>query len=296
MNYDHAYHAGNFADIAKHVALVACLEALKRKPTAFFALDTHAGRGDYDLDSAEAHRSGEAERGIRRLLADLVPGAAPVSALEPYLQALGAAPERPLRRYPGSAGLIAAALRPGDRAVLVELDAPTARAAERRLESRGRLQVEIGDGYTALRARLPPPERRGLVLIDPPFERPDELEVLVAAVREAFRRWSTGIYLVWFPIRSAVQRAAVRARFRGLEIPKMLSADLAIYPDDAGVGLAGSGLVIINPPYGVEEPLRGAYRRIHDVLGSPGSGYSEVSHLTPERAFFHRHPRTEHEP
>jgi len=280
MNYRHIYHAGNFADIAKHVGLLYCLEALKRKDAAFFVLDTHAGRGWYDLTCAESKKSREAERGIERLLA-----ARPLeTVLAPYAAAVGARPGERLIRYPGSSAQIAAALRGQDRAVFVEQSPREARAAERHLSSRGRVRVELGDGYAALRSLLPPPERRGLVLIDPPYESAEELSTLLRAFADAYRRWPGGIFLVWYPILSDTQRRSVHARFEALRVPKMLAADLAVHPDDAGgVGLAGSGLIMVNPPYGADEFLAQAYSAVHRVLAQRGSGYAEVARLTPER-------------
>jgi 23S rRNA (adenine2030-N6)-methyltransferase len=279
MNYRHIYHAGNFADVAKHVALVYCLDAMKRKDTAFFVLDTHAGRGYYDLHGAEAQKSGEAERGVQRLLSS----AAAVEPLAAYFAALGARAGARLARYPGSPALIAAALRPQDRAVCNELIPAEARAAERELYSSGRLRIEVGDGYAALRSHLPPAERRGLVLIDPPYESPDELGSLSAALAEAHRRWPTGTFLAWYPIVSAAQRRRVHARFAALRLAKMLLADLAVHPDDASVGLAGSGLLLVNPPYGADDFLREAYLAIHASLAEAGRGYVEVARLTAER-------------
>jgi 23S rRNA (adenine2030-N6)-methyltransferase len=279
LNYRHIYHAGNFADVAKHVGLVYCLEALKRKDGPFFVLDTHAGRGVYDLQSAEARKSAEAERGIQRLIDQGMNG----SVLTDYFAAVRARPGKRLANYPGSPALIAAALRPQDRALFVELLPAEARAAEREIGSAGRIRVDIGDGYAALKSQLPPAERRGLVLIDPPYESLDELKILLRAFAEAYRRWPSGTYLIWYPIRSAEQRRQVHARFEALEIPKMLCADLAIHPDDAGLGLAGSGLLLVNPPYGVDDHLRQAYEAIHRAIATPGAGYVQVERLTQER-------------
>jgi len=279
MNYRHIYHAGNFADIAKHVGLLYCLRALQRKEGGFFALDTHAGRGIYDLQAAEAHKSGEAERGIQRLIEHGIGE----PALADYFAILRARRGKRLSNYLGSPAIIAASLRVQDRAVFVELLPAEARAAMREIESLGRVRTEIGDGYAALKAFLPPEERRGLVLIDPPYESLDELKTLVVAFAEAYRRWPSGTYLIWYPIRSATQRSMVHRRFEALRIPKMLYADLAIHPDDAGVGLAGSGLMIVNPPYGADEQLQQAYTAIHTALAVPESGYVEVARLTPER-------------
>jgi 23S rRNA (adenine2030-N6)-methyltransferase len=279
MNYKHIYHAGNFADVAKHVGLLYCIGALQRKDAAFFVLDSHAGRGYYDLQAAEAHKSGEAERGIQRLI-DTSIGEA---VLADYFAVIRARRGKRLARYPGSPALIASGLRPQDRALFVELMPAEARAADREVASLGRIRTEIGDGYAALKAFLPPDERRGLVLIDPPYESLDELKLMLQAFADAYRRWPSGIFLMWYPIRSAAQRRTVHARFEALGIPKMLFADLAIHPDDAGVGLAGSGLMMVNPPYGADEYLNEAYASIHKGIATPGAGYVEVARLTPER-------------
>jgi 23S rRNA (adenine2030-N6)-methyltransferase len=279
MNYRHIYHAGNFADVAKHVGLMYCLGALQRKDAGFFVLDSHAGRGYYDLQAPEAHKSGEAERGIQRLIETSIGEA----ALADYFATIRARRGKRLARYPGSPALIASGLRPQDRALFVELLPAEARAAEREVLSLGRIRTEIGDGYAALKAFLPPEERRGLVLIDPPYESLDELKLMLQAFKDAYRRWPSGIFLMWYPIRSAAQRGMVHARFEALGVAKMLFADLAIHADDAGVGLAGSGLMIVNPPYGADEYLSGAYAAIHSGIAAPGAGYVEVARLTPER-------------
>jgi 23S rRNA (adenine2030-N6)-methyltransferase len=279
MNYKHIYHAGNFADVAKHVGLLYCLNALKRKESPFFALDSHAGRGQYELQAAEAQKSGESDRGIQRLILNSLGE----ESLRDYFAAIRARKGKRLNSYPGSPSLIAAALRRQDRALFVELLPAEARAAEREIESLGRLRTEINDGYAALKAFLPPDERRGLVLIDPPYESLDELKLMLQAFADAYERWPTGTYLMWYPIRSANQRTLVHARFEALGVPKMLFADLAIHPDDAGLGLAGSGLMIVNPPYGADDYLRGAYDAIHRGISPAGAGYVEVARLTPER-------------
>ena len=228
MNYKHIYHAGNFADVAKHVGLTYCLSALQRKDAAYFVLDSHAGRGYYDLQAPEAQKSGEAERGIQRLIETSIGEV----ALADYFAAIRARAGKRLARYPGSPALIASGLRRQDRALFVELKPAEARAVEREIESVGRVRTEIGDGYAALKAFLPPEERRGLVLIDPPYESLDELKLMLQAFSDAYRRWPSGIYLLWYPIRSASQRSMVHARFEALRIPKMLLADLAIAHGD----------------------------------------------------------------
>ena len=283
MNYRHIYHAGNFADVAKHVALLYCLQALRRKEAPFFVLDTHAGRGCYDLQTAEATKSGEAERGVQRLIAAAGTTPAGTGPLSDYFAAIRARRGKRLARYPGSPALIAQCLRPQDRALFVELLPAEARTIDREIESAGRISTEIEDGYVVLKAQLPPSERRGLVLIDPPYESMDELKAMLLAFVDAYRRWPSGTFIMWYPIRSATQRATVHARFEALKIPKMLFADLAIHPDDAGVGLAGSGIMIVNPPYGADQHLRDAYTSIHHAIAALGAGYVEVTRLTPER-------------
>src|ERR1700730_18007838 len=268
MNYRHIYHAGNFADITKHVALLYCLRAVKRKDAAFFTLDSHAGRGFYDLQAAEANKSGEAERGIQRLIEKGIGSA----ILADYFTAIRARRGKRLARYPGSPALIAGSLRPQDRALFVELMPAEARASLREIESLGRIRAEIGDGYAALKAFLPPDERRGLVLIDPPYESLDELKTMLQAFADAYRRWPSGTYLMWYPIRSATQRSLVHARFEALRVPKLLYADLAVHPDDAGVGLAGSGLMVVNPPYGADDFLQQAYEAIHSAVAAGEAG------------------------
>jgi 23S rRNA (adenine2030-N6)-methyltransferase len=182
----------NFADVAKHVALMYCLGALQRKDSALFVLDSHAGRGFYDLQAAEAHKSGEAERGIQRLIETSFEE----TVLSDYFAAIRARRGKRLARYPGSPALIAGGLRPQDRALFVELMPAEARAAEREVESLGRTRTEIGDGYAALKAFLPPEERRGLVLIDPPYESLDELKLMLQAFKDAYRRWPSGVFLM----------------------------------------------------------------------------------------------------
>ena len=189
MNYRHIYHAGNFADVAKHVALLYCLHALKRKDAAFFALDSHAGRGFYDLQSAESKKSGEAERGVRAMIAKTLSE----KSLAEYFGAIHARRGKRLARYPGSPALIAQELRPQDRALFVELLPAEARAAMREIDSQGRVRTEIGDGYAALRAYLPPEERRGLVLIDPPYESLDELKTMLRTPNSAIVSHSTTV-------------------------------------------------------------------------------------------------------
>src|SRR5882757_1132207 len=257
MNYRHGYHAGNFADVLKHTALCELLRLLTAKDKKLFVLDSHAGAGGYDLGSGLARRTGEAEAGIARLIAS--PRAAMPPAVARYLAAVaaydrkfGPAGGQP-RRYPGSPRLVRAALRPGDRFIACELHPEEALALKREFSGDRAVEVRQADGYKALKAVLPPVERRGLVLIDPPFEATDEYERLLRALRQGARRFATGCYAIWYPIKddAAAAFAADLAQFK----PLVLSLRL----DDIASGrLAACGLAVINPPWRFEEAMREA--------------------------------------
>ncbi len=202
MNYRHAFHAGNFADVVKHAVLARVVAQLREKQTAFRIIDTHAGAGVTDLTGPEASRTGEWRNGIGRLVAaELEP---PIRALlAPYLDAVaGYNPPGRLRAYPGSPLLAASWLRPQDRLIACEVVPQAARALTQALQTDRRAKVIPIDGWTALAAYLPPKERRGLVLIDPPFEAPGELDRLPEDLARAHRKWATGIYLLWYPVKN----------------------------------------------------------------------------------------------
>lgn len=241
MNYRHAYHAGNAADCVKHALLLALLRALMRKDKPLFVLDTHAGIGAYDLAGGEAAKTGESRQGIGRLLQADPPELADYLALA-----------RDSGRYPGSPALARAALGPGDRLVLCELHPDDFGLLKRRFRGDPRVQVHHRDGYAALAALLPPPERRGLILIDPPYERADEFARLAAALDAARRKFPTGVFAAWYPVK---HRAPVRdflADLAGRRIPDMIACELLLRPPLDPARLNGSGLLIVNPPYGFE--------------------------------------------
>ena len=267
MNYRHGYHAGNFADVLKHTALCELLRLLTAKDKKLFVLDTHAGAGGYDLGSHLARRTGEAEAGIARLAA--VPSAGVPSAAARYLAAVAAFSRKfgsaggGLRRYPGSPRLVRAALRPGDRFVACELHPEEALALKREFAGDRAIEVRQADGYKVLKALMPPIERRGLVLIDPPFEANDEFERVLRALRQALRRFATGCYAVWYPIKDEAAAAFVRdlAAFKPLT--------LELHLDGIGPGkLAACGLAVINPPWRFEEAMREALPWIAAHLGA----------------------------
>jgi 23S rRNA (adenine2030-N6)-methyltransferase len=228
MNYRHAYHAGNFADVFKHAVLCRVLAHLRAKPAAFRVIDTHAGAGLYDLAGPEASRSGEWRQGIARLLdASIAPDIRML--LAPYLDAVKAlnAGGR-LTIYPGSPALVRAWLRAQDRLVACELEPNTAAVLTRNLRGDRRVRVVAIDGWTALTAYVPPKERRGLVLVDPPFEQPDEFTRLADRLALAHRKWATGLYVLWYPIKDRRACESFGRQLARSSIGKILRAELLI--------------------------------------------------------------------
>ncbi|ALG71479.1 lactate dehydrogenase [Azospirillum thiophilum] len=284
MNYRHIFHAGNPADVMKHAVLALILDHLRAKPAPFCVLDTHAGIGRYDLTSEAARKTGESDEGIGRLWAGLQGDPPPHPALAPYLDAVRTLnPDGALRWYPGSPHIARAALRPQDRMVLVELHPDDARSLKAEFAGDRSVAVHQTDAYTALKAHLPPREKRGLVLVDPPFEQPDEFARMAEGLALAHRRWPTGVFALWYPIK---ERAAVWRFQDAVEktgIPKILIAELTWHPEDTHLRLNGSGLLIVNAPWRLDETLRAMLPALHAVLPTTGGG-SAVSWLTPEAA------------
>jgi 23S rRNA (adenine2030-N6)-methyltransferase len=253
MNYRHGYHAGNFADVVKHIALVAILLHLRKKDTAFSVVDSHAGRGAYDLAGTEAGKTGEAAAGIGKL-GDLA-GDMP-EALATYL----ALARQNDNSYPGSPLIAARLLRPQDRLAAIEKHPEEFAALKEVLAPFRNAGAEQGDGYGRVVKLLPPPSRRGLVLLDPPFESPDEFAQLAQTVREAWRKFTTGIYLVWYPVKSQAAAKTFAGEVLAGGMDKVLEIQSAI---DAPEGkLARAGLLVINPPYGFETTMRESARLI----------------------------------
>ena len=251
MKYRHSFHAGNFADVHKHVALLALLTALKRKDKGFLYLDTHAGRGSYALSAASA----EAAAGVGRF-AQARHESQELQAYAARLEQLRSAAARP-HLYPGSPLLALSELRRQDRAVLFELQGAEAHHLESALRTFAashpdgpRVRIERADGFVGLRGHLPPPERRGLTFLDPPYEetRQDYTHV-TAALTEGLRRFPTGIFVAWYPIKDERESNAWRAECARALHAAVLSSELWLYPRDSRVALNGSGLLIVNPPW-----------------------------------------------
>ncbi len=268
MNYRHAFHAGNFADVLKHAVLARILVHLRDKPTPFRVIDTHAGAGLYDLTGEEARRGGEWRDGIGRLMTARLSEAA-AAFLAPYLEIVRAhgatSAGDVLVSYPGSPLIARALLRPNDRLVVCEIE-PTARAALLSVLRRDRrARVVDLDGWTALGAFVPPPERRGVVLIDPPFERRDEFERLARGFETAYRKWATGIYLLWYPVKDQRAAEAFADRVAG-RAAKSLQIELTVGSRGSDPGLVSAGMIIVNPPWVLEAELRRVARELADVL------------------------------
>ena len=264
MNYRHAFHAGNHADVLKHATLARVLAHMLEKPKPFLFLDTHAGIARYDLAAEEAQKTGEAENGIGRLWA-LDP---PPPSLRAYLALVRRINQGALRWYPGSPGIARLLLRPEDRIELCELHPQDVQALKRATAGDKRVNVRREDGYHALKALLPPPERRGVVLIDPPFEDKDEAAQLVRGMSHALRRFATGTYLIWYPIKDRPPVEALHAALKETGVRRQLVAELWINPPLSPMLLNGSGLVIVNPPFKLETWLAEALPAMVAALGA----------------------------
>lgn len=283
MNYRHAFHAGNHADVLKHVVLLALCDALSAKPAPCFALDTHAGRGLYRLEGDEARRSGEASGGIDRLRR----GADP--AIDRYLDAVSACRERHgADAYPGSPWLLAHALRAQDRIACTELQPEEAAALKANFAGDARIAVHRRDGYAAMKALLPPKvegERiaRGLVLVDPPYEAQlAEFDAAFAALRAGIERWPQASFALWYPLK---QRRALQPMLReaaALPGKSALLAELLVRPDDSPLRMNGSGMLLLNPPFGIEVRLPPALATLRAMLEEgAGRGDAKLAWLKP---------------
>ncbi len=277
MNYRHAFHAGGFADVIKHIVLVRMLTYLQEKPAAFRVIDTHAGAGVYDLTSDEAQRSGEWLTGIARVMqARFSETTLPLVA--PYLDIVRAfnAP-RELKAYPGSPLIARALLRPQDRLTACEVEPKARKRLIEALRRDTQARVVDLDGWTALPAFVPPKERRGLVLIDPPYEQKDEFERLATGFAEAFAKWPTGSYLLWYPVKSrratdTLARHVADTIAAGPTPGKCLRLEFSVAPQAAGTALVSTGLLIVNPPWTLMGELKAILPELEKPLGQGGAG------------------------
>ncbi|HZG28076.1 MAG TPA: 23S rRNA (adenine(2030)-N(6))-methyltransferase RlmJ [Ensifer sp.] len=256
MNYRHIYHAGNFADVLKHAVLARLIVYLQQKEKAFRVIDTHAGIGLYDLSSTEAQKTGEWLDGIGRLMAAELP--AEVSTLlAPYLDAVRALnPEGGVKLYPGSPKLTRMLLREQDRLSAMELHPADYETLRDLFAGDYHVRVTELDGWLSLGAHMPPKEKRGIVLVDPPFEIDGEYERLVDGLVKAYRRFPGGTYCLWYPLKKGAPIKDFHEALKETEIPKMLCTELSVRSDRETTGLSGSGLIIVNPPYTLHDELK----------------------------------------
>jgi 23S rRNA (adenine2030-N6)-methyltransferase len=277
MNYRHAFHAGNFADVVKHIVLVRILTYLQDKPAAFRVIDTHAGAGVYDLTGEEAQRSGEWLTGIARVMqARFSEAASPLVA--PYLDIVRAFnPQRELKVYPGSPLIARALLRPQDRLTACEVEPKARKHLIEALRRDTQARVVDLDGWTALPAFVPPNERRGLVLIDPPYEDKDEFATIAAGFAEAFTKWPTGSYLLWYPAKSrratdTLARHVAEVAAGGPSPGKCLRLEFSAAPQAADGALVSAGLLLVNPPFMLASELKTILPELEKPLGQGGAG------------------------
>ena len=268
MNYRHGFHAGNFADVLKHVAWLELLRLMTAKDKPLLVVDTHAGRGGYDLGGEQAERTGEWQDGIGRLAA----APAPPPVVRRYMDAVRAYDRKfgrhagPLGHYPGSPRLTRPLLRADDRCVLCEAHPSEAALLKREFAGDKAIELRPTDGYAVLKALLPPPERRGLVLIDPPFESRDEFARAARAIAQALKRFATGVYALWYPIKEEAAVIALRAAVADIA-PRAIDIELALAWPLPAEGLHACGMIIVNPPWTLDEALQPALPWLARTLG-----------------------------
>ena len=278
LSYRHLFHAGSFADVFKHVLLTRLLISLNEKDKPYFFLDTHAGIGRYDLSHPWAQKGREFESGIKKLLErDDIP-----AAMKPYIDIVRAEnPDGHLRYYPGSPLITRKLIRPIDRMALTELNKTDCAELMNVIAKDRRVNVQLMDGYQALKAHLPPKERRGLVLIDSSFDRSREFARLAEALADAHTRWATGTYAVWYPMMGAGVIRGFEKQIEAAGIRKVLQFELSILPEDAST-MPGSGMIIINPPWKFDTEMRMLLRWVWSVLNVKSAGGVKVNWLLRE--------------
>ncbi len=289
MNYRHHFHAGNFADVTKHVLLVQLLRALQKKDRGLLYLDTHAGRGVYDLAAAaqgdSLARRPEHPDGIGRVWARVdapAPVADYVALVRQCDQEWGNREEEAPRFYPGSPWLARKLARPQDRLALCEKHLEECAALETEFGGAKRVAVHAMDGYAALRAMLPPPERRALVLIDPPFEVQDEFAQIVAALREGLRRLPAGVFAVWYPLTVRARTEAFLAALRDMQPPPTLALELALAGENSPLKMKGCGLAVINPPWQFDQECKPILEWLAHALEPAPDGGARLEWIVPE--------------
>ncbi len=282
MNYRHAYHAGNNADVLKHTVLALVLVHLKKKDKPFRVIDAHAGIGIYNLDGMEAEKTREWQSGIGKMAQ---PFAENIEALlAPYRETLATLnPAGAVTRYPGSPVIAARHIRNTDRVVANELHPEDKLLLENYFRHDRRVKITAVDAETCIKANLPPPERRGLVLIDPPYERADEADRAVRMLAQGLRRFASGCYILWYPLKADGLAERLCDAARELAVPQTLKCELRVREAFKEGGLAGSGLLIVNPPWGLYDELALLLPALAQRLGLGSWGQGTVSWLLPPR-------------
>lgn len=275
MNYSHSYHAGNFADVFKHIILLSIVKALLRKENAFCFLDTHAGPGYYDLFAEEAKKTKEYEAGIGKLFH----AKNPPDLIRQYINIVQRTNNRltkslisSLRYYPGSPGIVHYFLRSQDRMILTELHPKEYQTLKNNFTNDKHGSIHLMDGYQGLKAFLPPKERRGLVFIDAPFERPNEFSYILASLPMALKRFATGIYAIWYPIKDRPPIERFYRSLRELSQLPILIAELSIYPENSPLHFNGNGIAIINPPWQLDKQIQAYLPWLWKTLSIQGQG------------------------
>jgi 23S rRNA (adenine2030-N6)-methyltransferase len=278
LSYRHSFHAGNHADVLKHIVQSLILNALQQKDKPFVYHDTHSGVGRYDLTHEWSEKTGEYKQGIARIWQQNVTP----YAIESYLAAIKALNNGDtLRYYPGSPRVARAHLRPQDRMVLTELHPSDYPLLEQEFQRDRQVSIYKEDGFARLKASLPPKERRGLVLIDPPYELAKEYRDVVQAIAQSYKRWSTGIYAIWYPV---VNRCDIDDMLDGLAnlgIRKILQIELGVAPDTNERGMTASGMIVINPPWKLESEMQEILPFLKQAI-APVTGHFKVEWVVPE--------------
>ena len=282
MNYRHAYHAGNHADVLKHAVLAKVIERLAAKDKPFAVLDAHAGAGAYDLQGLEANKTGEWLGGIGRM--EELFTSEVEAVLAPYRQAVAGLNQAGGNRYyPGSPDIALQLLRGGDRLIANELHPEEADILAMNYRGEKLLTITTLDALAAVKQQLPFKERRGLVLIDPPFEIKDEASKVARMLAETVKRFETGVVMIWYPVTTEEFVDGLMAGITGLGIGNLLCAELRVKNTHEQSGLSGSGLIIRNPPYGLEEDTKILLPALAQRLGIEGLGYFKQEWLTPKK-------------
>ncbi len=264
MNYRHIYHAGNFADVLKHIVLIILVKALQRKETGFCYLDTHAGIGYYDLTSIQAQKSKEFANGFEKILT--MPN--PAECIQEYIRICSNT-----SLYPGSPAIVKALLRPQDRMALCELHPEDFQTLKKNFPHYKQISMHHLDAYLSVKALLPPKEKRGLILIDPPYEQSTEFSDIIDAIEDAIKRFSTGVYAIWYPVKHERAVKEFHQQLKEVTSRPFLNCELCIYPNDVGSQLNGCGMTIVNPPFKIDEEINSILPSLWETLSINQQGH-----------------------